>query len=246
MKHKYTNDFYKDRDIKTSYSAQRILQIVQDNWGGGERIHSAVDIGCGVGTWLKQVHTLFQTDDIQGYDGDYVDTEYLVIPKECFCPFDLEKEIPQIRRFDLAISLEVAEHLSPQRAESFVKDLCTLSDNILFSAATVYQGGVGHINEQRLSYWVDKFSKLGYEARDIIRPKIWEDTKIPVWYRQNIIFFSKNKAMSYNKSSTIIDIVHPELYETRMALLQHYNNKIYFKVYFIIRNFLAKIWHKIK
>ncbi|RMD82912.1 MAG: methyltransferase domain-containing protein, partial [Lentisphaerae bacterium] len=37
--------------------------------------------------------------------------------------------------FDLVVSLEVAEHLPPERADSFVADLCARSGYVLFSAA---------------------------------------------------------------------------------------------------------------
>lgn len=56
------------------------------------------------------------------------------------------------RRFDLAMTIEVAEHLTPVRADSFVEDLTRLSDVVLFSAAIPAQGGINHVNEQWQSY----------------------------------------------------------------------------------------------
>jgi hypothetical protein len=47
------------------------------------------------------------------------------------------------------MSLEVAEHLKPDRAGSFVADLCSASDVVLFSSALPGQDGDGHQNEQR-------------------------------------------------------------------------------------------------
>ncbi|MDE6607582.1 MAG: hypothetical protein K2K54_07505 [Lachnospiraceae bacterium] len=63
------------------------------------------------------------------------------------------------RKFDIAISLEAAKHISKEHTNSFVNNLCRLSDIVLFSAAIPSQGGKGHVNKQRLSYWVNLFEK---------------------------------------------------------------------------------------
>ena len=60
-----------------------------------------------------------------------------------------------------SISLEVAEHLSPGRAESFISDLCQAAPVVLFGAAIPGQGGVGHLNEQWQSYWANLFEACG-------------------------------------------------------------------------------------
>jgi len=44
-------------------------------------------------------------------------------------------------------------------ADTFVNTLCRHADTILFSAAHVGQGGDGHINEQPIDYWIEKFKK---------------------------------------------------------------------------------------
>lgn len=260
MKHKeqYDDEFYRDRYKQTVYAADTILRIVRDEQGGG--ISSVVDVGCGVGAWLKEAQKVCLADRIQGYDGDYVNRKYLVIPKENFKAYNLESRLPD-KEYDLAISLEVAEHLSKERAESFVDDLCNMSDRVLFSAATVKQGGVGHVNEQRLSYWIKKFRDRGYSAHDIIRPKIWNDKKIPVWYRQNIMLFIKSEnweipkeaaagtstekkypyCESGLKSTEIPDIIHPDLYEEKCKQFDSYMDKAYFKFYFFLKDVYRKI-----
>lgn len=99
----------------------------------------------------------------------------------------------------MVVSLEVAEHLSSGRAKTFCEDLTVFSDVVLFSAATPFQSGAGHINEQPLSYWVRLFKKYQYEAFDIIRPIIQKDAKIASWHRQNIVVFVKEDTPSYNR-----------------------------------------------
>ncbi len=104
-------------------------------------------MGCGVGTWLS-VMMEKGIKDVMGLDGEWVEASMLVIPTEAFVKTDLNKSIRVRRRFDLAISLEVAEHLSAERAKGFVHDVTRLADFILFSAAVPFQGGRNHINEQ--------------------------------------------------------------------------------------------------
>jgi hypothetical protein len=76
-------------------------------------------------------------------DGGYVTTSPL---GERFLPHDIATPLPEhlVGRFDLAVCLEVAEHLPPERAESFIRELCDLAPVVLFSAAIPGQGGTGH------------------------------------------------------------------------------------------------------
>jgi SAM-dependent methyltransferase len=192
-----------------------------------EYIHqtnSAVDIGCGVGTWLSIVAELTESTEICGFDGDWVDREFLRIPQNCFHVVDLTEgiKIEGDKQFDLAISLEVAEHINPDVSQKFVKSLTTLSDFVLFSAAIPFQGGAGHVNEQWLEYWVEEFSKHRFTCLDIIREHIWSDRDIPVWYRQNIVLFVKNarlddvKRIEFSEHNRPLAMVHPELFLTKI------------------------------
>ena len=75
---------------------------------------SILDVGCGTGAWLRVASEL-RVEDIFGVDGG---TGELVIPEDRFRRVDLEHRLDLGRRFDLAICMEVAEHLSPSRAGS--------------------------------------------------------------------------------------------------------------------------------
>lgn len=185
----YNNEFYEKRYENTIYSAEKVLSIVQEIV---PEIKSAVDLGCGVGAWLSVLEKRGATK-VCGVDGNWVNKDYLKIQKENFIEHDFSKDVnPNIgQTYDLAISLEVAEHLPSSSAKGFVSSLTSLSEFILFSAAIPYQGGIGHINEQWPDYWITLFENRGYVAIDIIRKRIWNDEKIPAWYRQNTFLFIK-------------------------------------------------------
>ena len=211
--------------------------------------NSVVDVGCGIGTWLK-VFQDFNVYDVLGIDGEYVKVSQLKIKQELFKSADLENNFSLNRKFDLAISLEVAEHLKPEAAEIFIDSLTNLSDNIFFSAAIPLQGGQNHVNEQPPKYWIDKFKKRGYKVLDVIRPLIWDSEEVDSWYIQNAILFSKNEVTIANlKNLENFEgrfFVHPKLAMDKysyLEVLENENNKIksgkksirfYFKVFLIL------------
>jgi SAM-dependent methyltransferase len=179
---------------------------------------TAVDVGCGVGMWLGVLADL--GIDVVGIDGDYVDRSMLEIPADRFRPHDLTKPLPKLGPFDLVISMETAEHLPPERAASFVADLCGLGSVVLFSAAIPSQGGTFHINEQWQEYWVELFRRQGFRAIDCVRPKVWNDPSVDWWYCQNSFLAVREDVLKVNenlralaeKHSEPISLVHPRNY----------------------------------
>jgi SAM-dependent methyltransferase len=177
---------------------------------------SVVDFGCGIGTWLKACKEN-GFDELVGLDGEWCNTDLLFkyINKEQFKYTDLEKPIELEKTYDLVISLEVAEHLSEESADVFVKSLVRAGNIILFSAAFPGQGGDHHLNEQYPSYWKEKFEQYGYIFYDIIRPSIWNNSTIDLWYRNNIFLVARNDIeipFDHNNIAAIIDIIHPEYF----------------------------------
>ena len=149
----YTSAFFQNRARGSRASADRIVSICTEL----QHPHSVIDIGCGTGEWLA-VFAEQGASKVTGYDGDYVDRSLLAIPTESFHGVDLvewlEREAGE-ERYDLAISLEVAEHLPKRVGEALVARLTELAPAVLFSAAIPFQGGTGHINEQWQSYWAE-------------------------------------------------------------------------------------------
>jgi hypothetical protein len=131
---------------------------------------------------------------------------------------NLENKYLNNRVFDLALCLEVAEHLPENKAPLLVDNLTSSSSVILFSAAIPYQGGTNHYNEQWLSYWIKLFNNKGYKEVDLLRPLIWDNVNIMPWYKQNIIIFCKDSCILdklldiRNKSNYVLSLVHPSIY----------------------------------
>jgi hypothetical protein len=172
---------------------------------------SVVDVGSGVGAWALTAIESGITD-VVAIDGAYVARTELLIPSDQFVAIDLSASFSLQRRFDLAICMEVAEHLPPSRASSFISDLCRLADVVLFSAAIPGQGGVEHVNLRWPSYWAEAFSRQGFGVEDI-RPRFWRDQRIAWWYRQNAMLATRDGT----GTGGFLDCVHPELWEGALA-----------------------------
>ena len=150
----YDRLFFDQQAEGSLASARVVLPILFEYY----KPKSVVDVGCGRGPWLKAAAEC-GVQDLLGVDGDYVERDTLLILVELqHLHLNLGERINILRRFDLAISVEVAEHLPFYRAETFVADLVGLSDLVLFSAALPYQGGTEHINEQWLEFWAIFFA----------------------------------------------------------------------------------------
>lgn len=211
--------------IHNTNAAKEVIPLIMERF----QPRSVVDIGCGTGTWLA-VFQENNVDEFIGVDGDYVDRKLLHIPEDRFVCADLSQPFTYPRRFDLAVSLEVAEHIPEASAEAFVESLVNLSDVILFSAAVPGQGGQHHINEQWYDYWQRKFRRHGYQFHDDLRPLIWWNRNVEWWYRQNVFLVVKEShPYSRTVDSDILSTLHPDMhkyykdiYETQLQRLLPY------------------------
>lgn len=176
-----------------------------------------VDVGCGLGTWLK-VFSDHGVDEILGIDDNSVDTNKLAIRADRFLAHDLKEPLQIAGQFDLVLSLEVAEHLPEESAPVLVDSLTRLAPLVLFSAAIPFQAGVNHINEQWPEYWAEHFRQKGYVAVDCVRRKIWKNESVERWYAQNILLFVRQDRLgdypllqsAYEKTSlSQLSVVHP-------------------------------------
>ena len=211
----YSSEFFANIRDDAGRSARAVVPRILD-WLNPI---SVVDVGCGVGSWLK----VFQENGIQdvlGIDGNYVDRRMLDIDEARFRSADLSRRLQIRRRFDLALCLEVAEHLPQASAASLVSSLVQLSPVVLFSAAIPFQGGTRHVNEQWPEYWVELFENEAYLAIDCLRKTVWNDEQVSWWYAQNMLLFVSDAQLDQYSSlrdfrqtaSPPLPLVHPGKY----------------------------------
>ena len=218
---RYSTAWFHSFLTNSATSASRIAPILLELTGA----NSVVDLGCGLGVWLREFERL-GVADVLGVDGDYVDPSALLIPPDLFLSHDLSRPLVVPRRFELATCLEVAEHLPASAADSLVGSLASLAPVVFFSAAIPAQGGTQHVNEQWPEYWVERFQRLGYLLVDAVRPRIWDDPQIDFWYAQNaVLFVDQRELAAYPQLAQEVatrrplSLVHPRLFmRTRQAL----------------------------
>jgi SAM-dependent methyltransferase len=215
----YGREFYDAIDDIGIRSARATIPLLLEHL----RIDSVVDVGCGTGTWLS-VFSDFGVRRIRGYDGSWVAPDSLCIPNDCFTAVDLSvPPLGNTERFDLSVSLEVAEHLDPMAGESLVAFLVTLSDVVLFSAAIPGQPGTHHINCRWPSYWATKFAAHDFIAVDLFRWSLWNNETVGWYYRQNMLLYVKRTALDRVRAPAGSvgpprDLVHPRGYDARMSV----------------------------
>src|SRR5215208_1091207 len=216
----YTEDYYAARRIGVIRPSARsarvivplVLELVQPK--------SVIDVGCGTGEWLS-VFEEHGVEDVWGVDGGWVSKEMLEIAEERFVPLDLEQPFHMDRTFDLVVSLEVAEHLPEECANTFVDSLTGLAPVVLFSAAIPHQVGRKHINCQWPEYWAERFHEKDYVVIDCLRRKIWRNENVAKSYRQNILMFAAREHLEEHPSlseeytqrgTSQLSVVLPEKY----------------------------------
>jgi SAM-dependent methyltransferase len=170
---------------------------------------SLLDVGCGTGTWLRAALDT-GVKDVVGIDGVEIASNSLLVPEKCFLVRDLTKPIDLGRRFDLAVCLEVAEHLEVEHAETLIQTLVRHSDCVVFSAAAPGQPGQHHVNCEPPSAWQGRFNDLGFCCDDEVRWRLWDETCLEPWYRQNM-FIARRSPSRASREPRIKTVIHPEM-----------------------------------
>jgi hypothetical protein len=194
----YSSEFFDDMERGALGSAEVVLPLVFDLI----RPSSIVDVGCGRGAWLRIAMEL-GIPEVQGLDGGYVDRQKLLIPSERFQATDLSRPFRAPRTYDLALCLEVAEHLPKRAALSLVEGLTAAAPVVLFSAAIPGQPGTRHINPQFPEYWWRLFAARGFVALDALRPRIRSEASVEPWYAQNLLLYVERDY--YERSARLRD-----------------------------------------
>ncbi len=207
---------------------------------------NVIDIGCGVGTFLYAFKKI-GVNEVMGLDGDWVNKKLLAkyLEPDEFKSINLSEFVDVKKKYDLAICLEVAEHIAEEYSDNLVKTLVNASDVIIFSAASPYQQGQHHINEQWPDYWINKFLKHDFHFLDILRSAFWNNSEVDFWYKQNMFlvmhkdYLLDEKRVCDLKKNDFNNIIHPDAFIKRSKLLlKIIDGKM--STYFYLKLFIKK------
>lgn len=117
---------------------------------------------------------------------------------------DLDKAF--LLKYDLVTNIEVAEHLSGEVASQFIRNLCSVTDTVLFSSTPDDYTEVTHVNVQKAEYWAEKFAENHF----------FKDLD----YRAS--FISPQAVLFCKKEKNILQIIYD--YEQKMRYLDENKN----------------------
>jgi SAM-dependent methyltransferase len=162
---------------------------------------SVVDIGCGQGIVLEGLRSADPSLEIHGYDhsatardrararGIPVDPLDVV----ALSPSEADAVARRVASFDLALCLEVAEHIPSWHSGKLLTILAG-APRLVFSAARPNQGGRFHVNEQPARYWIDRLAAVGFRLSlfdDALRGEL-QSLAVPSWYKENTHAFERS------------------------------------------------------
>jgi 2-polyprenyl-3-methyl-5-hydroxy-6-metoxy-1,4-benzoquinol methylase len=203
----YPKSFYSSVTKRAIQSSEIVAEILLS----AIKPRSIIDIGSGEGIWLNTISNKFPSAsdltavDLQSHKSEYFDslTENYLSFKFIEHNFEIDCELPD-EHYDLAICLEVLEHLQPQTAELLAAEISKKCSILVFSGAVKGQGGTGHVNENSIDYWIGLLTKHNFVALDILRPQLKKNSLVADFYKENMLLFWHPE--NCRKTNTFFDL----------------------------------------
>ena len=175
----------KHEDLASNLLSAKLYELYKPN--------TVIDIGCGSGLFLR--YFIDNGCKCLGVDGEK--TGGFLLESSKFKQVDLRKR-QDFGKFDLAICLEVIEHLQPEYEDILMDTITKSADILVFSGAKPGQVGTNHYNCQEKQYWASKLMDRGFTVSDdtlnllnFIRSK--EEFKSCPWFEDNILVAMRNE-----------------------------------------------------
>jgi len=143
---------------------------------------SIADLGCGTGLYCRFFKTM-GCQDVRGYEGTIGVRDLGIYDN--IMTLDLTVPLVQ-KRYDLVLCLEVGEHISRDKEQSFIDNVCNfVNKNLVLSWAVEGQySASGHVNCRNNDYIISEFTRRGLKLnkkltrglRDAAVLKYFKDT----------------------------------------------------------------------
>ena len=147
-----------------------------------------LDIGCGPGHFVDSFRD-------QGIDAKGLDVDDRVHGKEHLTYqslFDITNE-----KADVVVCMEVAEHIEQSLEDEVVaKVVSTVGKTLIWTAAAIGQGGIGHINCKDKNDWAEKLTKAGLVRNTEKEQQLITDMKKGShmgWFTNNLLYYERTQ-----------------------------------------------------
>jgi trans-aconitate methyltransferase len=151
----YTDYYYEELKESHQEDYERFIDIIVDRFAPD----SLVDFGCGPAKMLEESYK--RGIQVLGLDINKAGFDETDLSDKMFKQADLTQYV-QAGTFDIALCIEVLEHIPESSSDYIVDSLCDASPVVIVTAAPPDQGGTHHFNEQPKTYWENKFSERNY------------------------------------------------------------------------------------
>ncbi|WP_167837461.1 class I SAM-dependent methyltransferase [Halosimplex halophilum] len=187
----YSEEYYAKRKSDEWHADAEQIAVTLDELFEPD---SVIDFGCAIGQHLEYFHDQDMT--IYGVEGSEKALEHAVVPREHLEQFDLRDPYSSAQEYDLALCIEVAEHLAEPYSETLVDTVTDAAPVVFFTAATPGQSGRHHVNEQPRSYWIEKFNQRGYEYDEATVRTIRDELSLEVTTEipENVFVFKQSNS----------------------------------------------------
>lgn len=162
--------------------ANRLAQWIRDNIDPD----SVLDIGCGPGIYVDSLQDL-------GINATGIDIDDRVHEKQHLkyqSLFDISTESAST-----VICMEVAEHIDSAQEDLVIeKIVSTVRNTLIWTAAAIGQGGIGHINCKNKQDWADKLTAAGLVRNHEKEAELIAYAKQGYtmgWFVNNLLYFEK-------------------------------------------------------
>lgn len=186
----YASEYYASMDRETAIQdANQLADTIIDIYSPD----NVIEFGCGTGRLLYRYTERGIT--VYGIDASSSALEQSKLPDECLQQHDLTQPFSTEEKYDIALAIEILEHLPQKAADTVVDSISNAAKTVLVSAATPGQGGTHHVNEQPHAYWIEKFETRGMTYQPSTTEKIRSQLKLDdlMWISDNLIVFKKDE-----------------------------------------------------
>ena len=199
----YSSSFYSSVTTRAHAASEIVTSIVLKNFSP----ESIIDIGAGDGIWLSTMAKKGRARRLTAVDlpgSRFGLLKNLEFPVELLTMNFEDHMLQNHKAYDLAICVEVIEHISTDRALLLLDWISQNCRTIIFSGATTGQGGTHHINEQSQSYWLSAMMSRGLVPCDNLRPALLNSRIVPSYYQNNVFFYVNTKFLIENEISELL------------------------------------------
>lgn len=186
----YKGGFFKNRhrlEWRAPIVCQAIAKVFKLKTGTPSTI---IDVGCAIGEYVKWFNENGYL--AWGIEGSNASQEFWLTPQ--ISVTDIREPLPDAvnkYHYNLAMSLEVAEHIEPEYTETYLENLTRLSETILITAAPPGQKGHGHVNCQEKGWWEAEMKNLWFKRNRNLEQLFVQELE-PIKHRKEVNVYAKN------------------------------------------------------